>query len=91
MSKYVLYQFRPTETIDAVIRLKGRHNYTQEEIAVLRAEFNRLNGMIVPRAGQMFKIPLEAVTMDDYGNLVRTIDVPVVLGPAHDGEEPTDG
>lgn len=55
---FVLHQFRPTETIDAVMRLKGRHNYTPEELVILRKRFNELNGLVVPRPGDTFKIPL---------------------------------
>lgn len=67
--KHILHKFRPTETIDAVIRLYGRHSYTQYELKKLRHAFDELNGKIVPRAGQAFKIPiLEAV--DDYGNVI---------------------
>lgn len=55
---FILHTFRPGETIDAVIRLRGRHNYTHEELKALRAQFNELNGLTVPRPGQVFKIPL---------------------------------
>lgn len=93
MSKYTLHKFRPTETIDAVLRLKGRHSYTHEELKLLRVRFNELNGAVVPRSGDIFKIPLEDVTMDDYGNLVdvRPIELPVVPNPSADGEEPPKG
>lgn len=57
---YVLHKFRPSETIDAVIRLKGRHSYTPEELRLLRVQFNEMNGLVVPRPGDTFKIPLEA-------------------------------
>ena len=56
--RYVLHCFRPSETIDAVFRLKGRHNLTKEEMLQLRERFNELNGAVVPRPGQTFKIPL---------------------------------
>ena len=55
---FVLHKFRPTETIDAVMRLKGRHNYTHDELVVLRARFNELNGLHVPRVGDTYKIPI---------------------------------
>jgi hypothetical protein len=92
MSKYILHKFRPSETIDAVLRLKGRHNYSKEELVVLRQRFNELNGARVPKPGETFKLPLEDVTIDDYGNLVVTgpVDVPVVADPGTDGQEPAD-
>ena len=74
---FVLHKFRPSETIDAVMRLKGRHNYTQDELRVLRAAFNDLNGAVVPRAGETFKIPL-----------MVPVEVPVVLDPRDDRKEP---
>lgn len=55
MDDFILHTFRPSETIDAVLRLKGRHSYTHEEILVLRARFNELNGLNVPRPGQVFR------------------------------------
>ena len=56
--KYIEHKFRPTETIDAVLRLKGRHDYTQDDLIVLRRMFNSLNGTQVPHPGETFKIPL---------------------------------
>ena len=58
MIRYIEHTFRPTETIDAVIRLRGRHDYTQNDLALLRILFNELNGRRVPKAGETFKIPL---------------------------------
>jgi hypothetical protein len=58
MVDYILHKFRPSETIDAVLRLKGRHNYTPEDLLVLRKRFNELNGLVVPHPGDTFKIPL---------------------------------
>lgn len=55
---YVLHCFMPGQTIDAIIRLKGRHNLTSEELLPLRARFNELNGSILPRPGMTLKIPL---------------------------------
>jgi len=55
---YKLHCFRPGETIDAVIRLLGRHNLTHEELLPLRQAFNELNGFAAPRVGETFKIPL---------------------------------
>ena len=71
MAKYTLHKFRPSETIDAVIRLKGRHSYSTSEMLILREAFNELNGKIVPRPGDTFKIPLEGLTTDDYGNTLE--------------------
>ena len=58
MINTVLHTFRPTETIDAVIKLLGRHNYSAQEMIVLREAFNELNGPIVPRPGVQFRIPV---------------------------------
>jgi len=58
MTRYVLHTFRPGETIDAVIRLKGRHNLTQDEMAALRNAFNHLNPAEVLKPGMERKIPL---------------------------------
>jgi len=82
---YILHTFRPSETIDAVIRLKGRHNYTREEIIVLRQRFNEMNGLIVPRPGQVFKIPLEESIL-----FPTIVDGPVVSDPEGNGQQPTD-
>lgn len=68
--RYVLHTFRPTETISAVIRLLGRHNLTQAELKPLLREFNRLNGLIIPKPGMTYKIPLPFEVVDDLGNLV---------------------
>lgn len=81
--RYTLHTFRPTETIDAVIRLKGRHNLTKEQLIPLRQEFNRLNGFVVPRQGTTYKIPLPFDVTDDYGNV---IDVTPELDPISDSE-----
>lgn len=64
---FTIHKFRPGETIDAVIRLRGRHNYTHEELLILRAQFNELNGLAVPRPGQEFKIPLLEAKQGDLG------------------------
>lgn len=79
MITYIEHKFRPSETIDAVIRLKGRHNHTPEELKLLREKFNEANGVKVPRAGETFQIPLLGLE-----------DVPVVTDPGGDGQEPAD-
>ena len=56
--KFVLHTFRPSETIDGVIKLLGRHNYTADEMTHLRKEFNNLNLHVAPRVGGEFKIPV---------------------------------
>lgn len=81
---FTLHKFRPGETIDAVIRLKGRHSYTHEELKALRVCFNELNGLAVPRPGQTFKIPLESVDL-------VAIDGPVMSDPEPDGDKPANG
>lgn len=68
--RYVLHTFRPTETIDAVLRLKGRHSLTHAELFHLRKAFNDLNGLIVPRPGMTYKIPAPFEITDDFGNVV---------------------
>lgn len=70
---YIYHRFRPSETIAAVIRLLGRHNYSREEILILHEQFNELNGLIVPRPGDLFKIPVEKKIIDDFGNLIQYI------------------
>jgi hypothetical protein len=70
--QYTLHTFRPTETIDAVIRLKGRHNLTHSDLIPLRKAFDDLNGLIVPRPGMTYKIPLPFDAIDDFGNIVDT-------------------
>lgn len=70
--RYVLHTFRPTETIDAVMRLLGRHNLTKAELVPLRLEFDRLNGQVVPRVGSTFKIPLPFEVTNDFGEVVDT-------------------
>lgn len=70
--RYVLHTFRSLDTIDAVIRLKFRHDLTHDELRVLRIAFNQLNDSAVPRPGMMFKIPAPFETVDDYGDLVNT-------------------
>ena len=70
--RYTIHTFRPTETIDAVIRLKGRHSYSNEEMASLRLAFNKLNGRIVPRPGMTYKIPLPFEVVDEFGEIVQT-------------------
>lgn len=87
---YTLHQFRPTETIDAVMRLFGRHNYTPQELADLRVHFNQLNGKVVPRVGDVFKIPLESLVgkFAPNGEPTDMVDVPVVSSPRDNGQEP---
>ena len=89
---YALHKFRPTETIDAVMRLKGRHNYSKQELASLRVRFNELNGTVVPRVGDIYKIPLEQLTVDDYGTVVDvSVLFPVEPDPARESQEPANG
>lgn len=57
-TRYVSHTFRPGDTIDAVIRLKGRHNLTQAEMIPLRESFNEMNVAEVIRPGMTCKIPL---------------------------------
>lgn len=55
---FVLHCFVPGQTIDAVIKLKGRHDLTAAEMVNLRERFNSLNGQQVIRPGMTCKIPL---------------------------------
>lgn len=70
--RFTLHTFRASETIDAVIRLKGRHSYAKEEMSILRRAFDELNGKVVPRPGMQYKIPLPMEAVDEFGNLVET-------------------
>ena len=69
--RYVYHTFRPTETIDAVLRLLGRHNLTKAELLPLREAFNELNEKIVPKPGMLFKIPLPFEADDGFGNIIH--------------------
>jgi len=66
---YTLHCFVPGQTIDAVIKLKGRHNLTRDEMLFLRERFNELNGEQVIRAGMTCKIPLPADVVEDEGGI----------------------
>jgi hypothetical protein len=57
---FVYHCFRPGDTIDAIIKLKGRHDLTPGEMIPLRQAFNELNGLIVIHPGTTCKIPLSA-------------------------------
>lgn len=72
MYKHVIHTFRPTETIDGVIRLLGRHSLSKHELTYLRQAFNELNGTIVPKPGMTYKIPLPFETVNDFGEVVAT-------------------
>lgn len=78
--RYTLHTFRPTETIDGVIRLLGRHNLTKLEVSRLRHAFNELNGLIVPKPGMTYKIPLPYEVTDEFGNVVDTTPPETELG-----------
>jgi hypothetical protein len=70
--RFVLHTFRPTETIDAVIRLVGHHSLSKVELLQLRNAFNELNGEIVPRPGMTYKIPLPFEVTNEFGDVVFT-------------------
>lgn len=36
----------------------------------LRRAFDELNGLVVPRAGMTYKIPLPFEAVDDFGNVI---------------------
>ena len=67
------------------MRLRGRHSYTHDDLRVLRAVFNELNGPAVPRAGQTFKIPL---LVDPAAIYIVPVQVPVELDPGDNGQQP---
>ncbi len=67
---YVIHTFRPSETIEAVMRLKGRHNLSKQQLRHLMVAFDELNGRTVPKPGMSYKIPLPFETVDDFGNVV---------------------
>lgn len=78
--RFILHTFRASETISAVIRLRGRHNITPAEMIHLHRAFDELNGLIVPRPGMVYKIPLPFEVTDEFGNVVDTTPefIPVV-------------
>lgn len=55
---YVLHCFIPGQTLEAVIKLKGRHDLPKTEVLKLVEMFNELNSSPVIRAGMTLKIPL---------------------------------
>jgi hypothetical protein len=59
MNFFVLHKFRAGETIDAVIKLHGRHDFTPQELEVLHERYNELNGQKVPTPGETCKVPIE--------------------------------
>lgn len=71
---YVLHTFRPGDTIDAIIKLLGRHNLTPAEMIPLRQKFNLLNGELVVRPGMTFKIPIPSMPeiVHDASSIERT-------------------
>ncbi len=69
MDSFKLHTFRPGETIDAVIKLLGRHNLTKAEMAPLRQRFNELNDGRVPRPGESFRIPSVTEVAEDSGHV----------------------
>lgn len=66
---YVSHCFRPSETIEAVLRLRGRHSYTKAELDLLMREFNRVNGEVIPRPGQTFQVPVLPETESEGGEI----------------------
>lgn len=71
MAHYKLHTFRPGETIDAVIKLLGRHDLTAAEMIPLREQFNVLNEGRVPYQNVEFKIPLPSMPkiVNDQGSV----------------------
>jgi hypothetical protein len=55
---FVEHQFKMNETINAAIRYHNGHHLHPAELLVLQELFNELNDFVVPRPGQVVKIPL---------------------------------
>jgi hypothetical protein len=72
--RYTLHCFRPGDTIDAVLRVLGRHNLTQSELVALREQFNLLNDRALPRPGMTFKIPLPDDDRGQHGQVFVETD-----------------
>jgi hypothetical protein len=66
---YTIHCFMPGQTIDAVIKLKGRHDLSPAEMIFLRERFNELNGEQVIRPGMTCKIPLPTDGVEDEGGI----------------------
>jgi hypothetical protein len=83
---FILHTFRPTETVDAVLKLMNRHDMPRDILLVLRQSFNQLNGMAVPRVGQTFKIPVEGKSQE-YQEAILPLpeaqkeEVPIITPP----------
>lgn len=56
--KYIDHRFGPSETIRAIIRRYNHLDITPAMQDKLIAEFNKINGEEVPKAGQTVKIPI---------------------------------
>lgn len=55
---YIEHTFGAKETIVAIIKLKNRMDLTPIQINKLLIRFNHLNGVEIPKPGQLVKIPL---------------------------------
>ena len=55
---FINHTFKMNETIDGAIKLINGYQLLPAEMILLREMFNGLNGEVVPRPGQTFKIPI---------------------------------
>lgn len=55
---YVEHQFGPSQTISAVLKLKNGMGLTPRQMNMLTLQYNKLNQYIVPKPGQIVRIPL---------------------------------
>lgn len=59
---YTTHCFMPGHTLEAVIRLKNRHDMPKDEVLQLVEVFNRLNGYPTIRPGSVLKIPTSLIS-----------------------------
>lgn len=55
---FVEHKFKLNETINGAIKLHNGHQLHPAELEALQQLFNELNNFIVPKPGQVVKIPL---------------------------------
>ena len=71
------YTFGPGETIISVIGKFNHIDLSKEQLRSLMSEFNRLNGRVVPRTGETFKIPIynfeQELEIPKFPNVVNSL------------------
>lgn len=55
---FIEYRFKSNETINGAIKFHNSHNLSDEILELLQLRFNELNNNIIPKPGQVVKIPL---------------------------------